>query len=75
MFFYKTDPVKNKAEQKSFDIFIEPYQNVKGTALERENDLEVALNSWSLEINGDLKCCISLGDDPRTHLFIFVVSP
>ena len=38
-----------------------------------EDQMECDVNSTHLSTNGHLRCCISLGADPRTHLFVFTV--
>ena len=55
------------------EIFIEEY--VTNRSNPGEKDIEALVNAAHLDTNGILRCCISLGNDPRTHLFVFQVLP
>lgn len=69
LFFFKQD-VKQSVE---IEIFIEEY--VTNRSNPGEKDIEALVNAAHLDTNGILRCCISLGNDPRTHLFVFQVLP
>lgn len=67
LFFFKQD----QTPTVEIDIFIEEYPTKKGDT--GDKDIEALVNAAHLDTDGILRCCISLGADPRTHLFVFQV--
>jgi len=50
-------------------MFIEEQSARKGT--DQDKDIESLVNAVHLDTNGVLKCIISIGEEPRTHLYVF----
>ena len=57
--------------KQSVDIDLLVEEHITNSTGSGDKEIEQLINETHLETNGILRCCISLGTDTRTHLFVF----